>query len=106
MGETDYRALGRRPAGVRDQSPASTFVTSDQCLGCHTAGGTGLQYEMTAAVPGSSTQLFNFSPYGTWRTSPMGLAGRDPILSVAISAIGVNWRKKVRKPSVSYTSAR
>ena len=23
--------------------------------------------------------MYNFSPYGTWRTSPMGLAGRDPI---------------------------
>ena len=29
--------------------PSSTFVTSDQCVGCHSAGGTGLQYEMTTA---------------------------------------------------------
>ena len=29
------------------------------------------------------------------------LAGRLPILRLAISAIGVIWRKKVRKPSVS-----
>ena len=26
-----------------------------------------------------STQLVNLSPYGEWRASPMGLAGRDPI---------------------------
>jgi hypothetical protein len=65
------------------QGPAQahTFLTSDQCVGCHSAGGTGLQYEMTAPVPGpvppKSPTLINFSPYGTWRTSPMGLAGRD-----------------------------
>ena len=62
---------------------AHAFITSDQCVGCHSAGGTGLQYEMTApvqaAVAADQPTLFNFSPYGTWRTSPMGLAGRDPI---------------------------
>jgi Cytochrome P460 len=58
------------------------FVTSDQCVGCHSAGGTGLQFEMTAPVVtriSTGPSLMNFSPYGTWRTSPMGLAGRDPI---------------------------
>jgi cytochrome c553 len=62
---------------------AHAFVTADQCVGCHSAGGTGLQFEMTAPVQApsadSTATLFNFSPYGTWRTSPMGLAGRDPI---------------------------
>ncbi|MEI9987734.1 MAG: hypothetical protein WDN69_34145 [Aliidongia sp.] len=62
---------------------AHAFVTADQCVGCHSAGGTGLQFEMTApakAPPAADTAtLLNFSPYGTWRTSPMGLAGRDPI---------------------------
>ena len=66
---------------------ASTFITSDQCVGCHTAGGTGLQYDMTVPGPmvanptpnGPTELMVNLSPYGTWRTSPMGLAGRDPI---------------------------
>jgi hypothetical protein len=71
-----------------DGAPIKGVSTSDQCLGCHSAGGTGLQYEMTAPGPPSDKDvgppsphnlLFNFSPYGTWRTSPMGLAGRDPI---------------------------
>ena len=48
------------------------FLTSDQCLGCHSAGGTGLQYDMTQ--PGPEGKLINISPYGTWRGSPMGLA--------------------------------
>jgi hypothetical protein len=62
------------------------FVTSDQCVGCHSAGGTGLQFEMTAPVPSSTPSLFNFSPYGTWRTSPMGLAGRDPIFFTQLAS--------------------
>ncbi len=69
---------------------AHTFVTSDQCVGCHSAGGTGLQYEMTAPVPGpvppKQPTLINFSPYGTWRTSPMGLAGRDPIFFTQLAS--------------------
>ena len=34
------------------------------------------------------------------RSDLVRLAGRLPILRPAISAIGVIWRKKVRKPSV------
>jgi mono/diheme cytochrome c family protein len=56
----------------------SQFLTSDQCVGCHDAGSTGLQFDMTAPDP-KSKKLLDFSPYATWRTSPMGLAGRDPI---------------------------
>jgi hypothetical protein len=62
----------------------SAFVTSDQCVGCHSAGGTGLQYEMT--MPAGDGKLYNFSPYATWRTSPMGLAGRDPIFFAQLAS--------------------
>jgi hypothetical protein len=62
----------------------SAFVTSDQCFGCHTAGGTGLQYDMT--TPGPEGMVYNLSPYGTWRTSPMGLAGRDPIFFAQLAS--------------------
>jgi cytochrome c551/c552 len=60
------------------------FLTSDQCLGCHSAGGTGLQYDMTQ--PGPDDKLINISPYGTWRGSPMGLAGRDPIFFAQLAS--------------------
>jgi hypothetical protein len=63
---------------------ASQYVTSDQCLGCHSAGGTGLQYDMTQ--PGPDGKLINISPYGTWRGSPMGLAGRDPIFFAQLAS--------------------
>ncbi|MBW8873386.1 MAG: cytochrome P460 family protein [Acidobacteria bacterium] len=57
------------------------FLTSDQCVGCHAAGSTGLHYDMTLqqmAQP-AYANLLNLAPYGEWRGSPMGLAGRDPI---------------------------
>ncbi len=62
-------------------SPAE-FLTSDQCAPCHDAT------VSNASMPnmifeniepdGSKTNL-NLSPYGEWKASPMGLAGRDPI---------------------------
>ncbi|HWA89474.1 MAG TPA: cytochrome P460 family protein [Rhizomicrobium sp.] len=63
---------------------ASQFVTSDQCVGCHSAGGTGLQFDMTE--PGPDGLLINVSPYGTWRGSPMGLAGRDPVFYAQLAS--------------------
>ncbi len=54
------------------------FVTSDQCVGCHAAGSTGIQTDMTLQPPDGGP-LVNIAPYGEWRASPMGLAGRDPI---------------------------
>ena len=67
-----------------EPTAASQFVTSDQCLGCHSAGGTGLQFDMTQ--PGPDNKLINISPYGTWRGSPMGLAGRDPIFFAQLAS--------------------
>ncbi len=72
------------PDGV--PTAASEFVTSDQCLGCHDAGSTGLQYDMTVVDPETGTDLLNLSPYGTWRTSPMGLGGRDPIFFAQLAS--------------------
>ena len=68
------------------------FVTSDQCVGCHTAGGTGLAFDMTVPAPAATGKpplpppLYNFSPYGTWRSSPMGLSGRDPIFFAQLAS--------------------
>ena len=63
-------------AKAGERTAANQFLTSDQCLGCHTAGGTGLQLDMTER--GAGDKLINISPYGSWRGSPMGLSGRDP----------------------------
>jgi len=63
---------------------AGEFVTSDQCLGCHSSGGTGLQFHMT--TPAGGDKVVNLSPYGTWRTSPMGMAGRDPVFLAQLAS--------------------
>ena len=56
------------------------FLTSDQCMGCHSAGTYGNVMMYTGAKQADgSTPVMNVSPYGEWRWSPMGLAGRDPV---------------------------
>jgi len=56
------------------------FLTSDSCMGCHSAiyYGNAMVYTGAKTADGSAP-LMNISPYGEWRWSPMGLAGRDPI---------------------------
>jgi hypothetical protein len=48
------------------------FITSDQCVGCHTAS----DVNMSAIF---MSPPVNLSPYTEWRASMMGLSGRDPI---------------------------
>ncbi|MEO7040182.1 MAG: hypothetical protein ABI186_09160 [Candidatus Elarobacter sp.] len=70
------------------------FVTSDQCMGCHSASsgppaqpfGPAMWYgpgtfapPTPAPAPRAPAVGVNVSPYGEWRWSPMGLAGRDPV---------------------------
>jgi len=56
------------------------YITAGNCLGCH--GGLGgapsgvAQFVQTGPSYGEG---YNISPFGEWRWSPMGLAGRDPI---------------------------
>lgn len=91
------------PAASYDHFVASAdgpgqFLTSDQCQPCHSAAapgvfgpnmylgnGTGMTVNVAADGSGVSLQsagpqspVINVSPYGEWRWSPMGLAGRDP----------------------------
>jgi len=49
------------------------FVTSDQCMGCH-SGAPKPPWGPTMWAHGA-----NISEYGEWRWSPMALAGRDPV---------------------------
>ena len=54
------------------------FLTSDQCFGCHSGNRYG-NVMLWGDTRLDSKPLVNVSPYGEWRWSPMGLAGRDPI---------------------------
>ncbi|HEU0052575.1 MAG TPA: hypothetical protein VFQ39_05335, partial [Longimicrobium sp.] len=50
------------------------FITSDQCTGCHSASTFNMAF-----ITATGRDTFNLSPYGEWRASLMGLAGRDPV---------------------------
>ncbi|HEU4561578.1 MAG TPA: hypothetical protein VFS20_27380 [Longimicrobium sp.] len=50
------------------------FITSDQCTGCHSASTFNMAF-----ITAGGRDTFNLSPYGEWRASLMGLAGRDPV---------------------------
>jgi hypothetical protein len=57
---------------------AEEFVTSDQCMICH-SGNAWFGDKFIMILEPKSANPVNVSPYGEWRWSPMGLAGRDPI---------------------------
>jgi hypothetical protein len=55
------------------------YLTSDQCINCHDATYANSAEANMLIDKANSDQKINVSPYGEWRVSPMGLAGRDPI---------------------------
>jgi MYXO-CTERM domain-containing protein len=73
----------------RSVMPASerprTFITSDQCAGCHDGirNNGVLPYMVVFDRDG---RLRNLSPGSEWRNSSMGLAGRDPIFMARMEA--------------------
>ncbi len=89
----DWGGVAKMPSETYDNTWVSaggpkasdTFLTSSQCLGCHDAGSTGLQFDMTMPNP-HGDNLINLSPFATWRTSPMGLGGRDPIFFAQLAS--------------------
>jgi len=72
---------------LMDRDATQGFVTSNQCMSCH-AGLVGplgpamfvashnVKGMPQADYPGKG---WHVSPYGEWRWTPMGLAGRDPV---------------------------
>jgi hypothetical protein len=63
-----------------DHQTPQQFLTSDSCMGCHSAIYYGNVMVYTGAQQADKTvPAMNVSPFGEWRWSPMGLAGRDPI---------------------------
>jgi hypothetical protein len=68
--------------------PVPQFMTSSQCMGCHSAASGAPSGPLMWLTPSPSYTPppspppgpvgVNVSEYGEWRWSPMGLAGRDP----------------------------
>lgn len=65
------------------QNPNGTemFITSDQCLGCHSAS----SVNMAVTFTNPAVRPINLSPYTEWRASMMGLAGRDPVFHAQLA---------------------
>lgn len=61
------------------------FVTSDQCMTCH-SGNAWFGSKFVMILEPKSPNPVNVSPYGEWRWSPMGLAGRDPIFYAQLAS--------------------
>jgi hypothetical protein len=78
---------GRLPAETYDhvvspEANPSEFLTADQCGSCHDATVSNASTPNMVLKDATATgvrQTVNLSPYGEWKASPMGLAGRDPI---------------------------
>jgi hypothetical protein len=94
---TTFKSIGAVPYGdvqkmvpetydriVSSMKGPGEFLSSDQCLGCHAAvsGNQPTMFIQTAA----GANGINVSPYGEWRWSPMGLAGRDPIFHAQLES--------------------
>jgi hypothetical protein len=67
---------------VSRRDTGSEFMTSNQCMNCHS--GLTAPFGPSMFVPTGPTADYgapgwDVSPYGEWRFTPMGLAGRDPI---------------------------
>ncbi|MEQ8836875.1 MAG: hypothetical protein RID07_08730, partial [Lacipirellulaceae bacterium] len=65
-----------------DAQQGQPFVTSNQCMSCH--AGLTEPFGPTMFFPSGESAEYgaagaDLSPYGEWRWTPMGLAGRDPI---------------------------
>lgn len=58
------------------------FLTSSQCLGCHSASKENMAFLFSEALQ----PPINLSPYTEWRASMMGLAGRDPIFHAQLES--------------------
>jgi len=69
------------------------FLTSSQCMGCHSASKENMAFLFAEPKPAQGAPLppmaqppINLSPYTEWRASMMGLAGRDPIFHAQLES--------------------
>ncbi|HJR09517.1 MAG TPA: hypothetical protein VJ842_19805 [Pyrinomonadaceae bacterium] len=82
-----YDTATQQPQSQKPQM----FITSNQCIGCHDATQNNpampnmIYQQIYNKIPPSPSPTptseldLNLSPYSEWRSSMMGLAGRDPV---------------------------
>lgn len=84
-----FTSVQKMPSETYDNIPQPAtgpgqFISSSQCMSCHGGlngpfGPTMFLPSPNPPVPPATVSGANVSPYGEWRWSPMGLAGRDPV---------------------------
>lgn len=85
LSRVSYEEVEKLPPETYDRvvSPhggPEQYLSSDQCLSCHSGFTPGATYGPIMLLTNPDTGFeMNVSPYGEWRWSPMGLAGRDPV---------------------------
>ena len=67
----------------------SQWVTSDQCMGCHSGDNTPYGPNMYVKKNFLGDSGIDISPWGEWKYSLMGLAGRDPIFHAQLESESV-----------------
>jgi hypothetical protein len=85
-----YPEVRKFPPESHDHVPAHAtvprrFLTSDQCMMCHSGASSRHAFGPIMFLETERGGL-NVSPYGEWRWSPMGLAGRDPIFHAQLES--------------------
>jgi cytochrome c553 len=81
-----YDTATQRPQSQKQQM----FLTSNQCIGCHDATQNNasmpnmvyqqiFNFKSPSPTPTPTELDLNLSPYSEWRSSLMGLSGRDPV---------------------------
>lgn len=78
---TLYSDIGPAPREYGEDLPQKDwrFATSSYCRDCHDATGALRDVNPPMRIPADHEKLFaNWSPYGEWSVSLMGLSGRDP----------------------------
>jgi cytochrome c553 len=99
-----FQEVLKMPPETLDRVVSSTkgpeqFLSSDQCMMCHSAA-TGpygpTMFIQTGPPFGTIPSGINVSPYGEWRWSPMGLAGRDPIFYAQLESEIAVLKKEIK----------
>jgi hypothetical protein len=109
-----YDTVTQNPQGQK----ARAFVTSNQCFGCHDATQNNasipnMVYPQIYTVPDMAHPRtsgltkekqkeldLNLSPYGEWRSSMMGLSGRDPVFYAQLET-ELNLHPEIREETVN-----
>lgn len=69
------------------ENASRDYITSSNCYGCHGGlGGAPSGLSMFVQTGPNYGDGYNVSPFGEWRWSPMGLAGRDPIFHAQLES--------------------